>query len=1094
MKKTITLFLFLFAISLQIFAQDRTVTGTVTSAQDKMGIPGVSVVEPGTTNGAVTDIDGKFSVTVKATTTQLKFSGTGLITQTVDIPATNVIAIAMQQDVQKLGEVVVTALGVSREKKSLGYATQEISGSAVTDVKSGNFVNQISGKVAGVQVKNSGNLGGSTNIIIRGTTSLLGDNQALFIVDGVPIDNSRTNAFGQNRGTSGFDYGSPVSDINPEDIETINVLKGGAATALYGSRAARGVVLITTKKGRPIQTEGRKRLGVTFNSNYTMGFVDKKTFPTYQNEYGAGYGPYYDGLNSHFYLEDVDGDGTDDLVSLYTEDASYGEAFDPNLQVYQWDAFVPGSPNYGKATPWVGHASDPNEGPISFFETSKAFNNNISIDGATDQGSFRLSIGNADEQGIMPNSKLKRYNFGVNAEFKLTDRFTAAASANYVRSEAVGRNETGYNNNILTSFRQWFQTNVSVKELKEIYELTDGNFGWNPANSADPAIPIFWDNPYFLRYKSFNNDNRDRIHGFASLNYKINDFINLTGRISLDQYATIQEERVAKTSNPKQFGIAPAGQAPTDVSSGYSRFNKNFRETNLDFMANFKKDLSENLSFSGLLGTSFRRNYLNTVFAATNGGLVVPELYSVSNSVNTPSAAVESDQTIGVNGYFASVSFGLKRMLFLDLTGRMDKSSTLPKDKNTYFYPGASASWVFSEMLKSSVMNFGKLRANIAQLGNDAPWGSTNDVYAKPIAFGNTTLFSLPITKNNKDLKPELSLTKEAGLEMVFLNKRLGFDVAAYTTDTKNQILPVAVTAATGYSSKYVNAGTIRNNGIEVSLYGTPVKMSSFAWTINVNYSKNNNEVVELFEGVDNLQITNFQQGVTLNASKSEGYGVLKGTDFVYLNGQKVVGDDGYYKVTETATNVIGNIQPDYHLGITNTLSYKNLSLGFLIDIQKGGDVFSLDQAYGQATGIYPESVGTNDLGNPIRNPLDGTSASGGVILEGVKEDGTPNDIRVAGDDYLLRGYATNPNSAFIYDASYVKLREISITYKFPLGNKYFFSNASFGVVGSNLWIIDKNLPYADPESSLSAGNVQGFQTGVLPSTRTFGFNLTLQF
>jgi TonB-linked SusC/RagA family outer membrane protein len=1091
MRKTITLFLMLFAVTLQVWAQQRTVTGTVTSAQDKMGIPGVSVVEMGTTNGVVTDIDGKFSLSVSETTTQLRFSGTGLVTQTLAIPSNDMLTVTMEQDVQKLGEVVVTALGVSREKKSLGYATQEISGSALTDVKSGNFVNQISGKVSGVQIKDNGNLGGSTNIIIRGTTSLLGDNQALFVVDGVPIDNSRTNVFGQNRGTAGFDYGSPVSDINPEDIETINVLKGAAATALYGSRAARGVVLITTKKGKMITNTARKRMGVTYNSNFTMGFVDKSTFPTYQNEYGAGYGPYYDGKGNHFFLEDVNGDGIDDLVTPYTEDASYGEQFDPNLLVYQWDAFVPGSPNYQKATPWVGHAANKNEGPISFFETAKSFNNNIAIDGANDFGTFRLSIGNGDEQGIMPNSSLKKYNFGINADYKLTDKLTATGSANYIRTQTIGRNETGYNNNILTSFRQWFQTNVSVKQLKEIYELTNGNYGWNPASSDQPDIPIYWDNPYFIRYQSYSSDGRDRIYGFTSLNYKINEVVNLTARVSLDQYATIQEERLAKTSNAKQFGIGAPGQAPAEVTSGYSRFNKNVRETNLDLMANFKKDISSKISFNGLLGANYRRNFLNTVLSATNGGLVVPGLYSVSNSVNTPSASVESDQVIGVNGYFASASFGYDRFLFLDLTGRQDYSSTLPQDKNHFFYPGASASFVFSEKAKADWLNFGKLRANIAQVGNDAPWGSVYDVYSKPIAFGSTTLFSLPVTKNNNDLKPELSLTKEAGLEMVFLKKRLGFDFAVYTTDTKNQILPVAVTPATGYSNKYVNAGVIRNNGVELNLYGTPLKTSDFSWVVNLNYSKNKNKVVKLFDGVDNIQLTNFQQGVTLNASVGEGYGTLKGTDYVYLNGKKVVGDDGYYLVTETTTNVIGNIQPDYHAGITNTFTYKNLSFGFLIDIQKGGSVFSLDQAYGQATGIYPESVGTNDLGNPIRNSID---EGGGVILEGVKEDGTPNDIRVAGDDYLLRGYATNPNSAFVYDASYVKLREVSLSYRFKLKDKNFFNHATIGVVASNLWIIHKNVPYADPEAGLSAGNIQGFQTGVMPSTRNVGFNLTLQF
>ncbi len=1097
MRKASTLLALLFVfVFMQATAQDRTITGKITSSDDNKGIPGVSVMVVGTTTGTSTDVDGKYALVVPLTAKQIKISGVGMKSKTIELTASNAVDVVLDPDVLKLDEVVITALGVSREKKSLGYATQEISGDQVTDVKSGNFVNQLSGKVSGVQIKNEGNMGGSTNIIIRGTTSLLGDNQALFIVDGVPIDNSRSNVQFQNEGTAGYDFGSPVSDINPDDIESINVLKGAAATALYGSRAARGVILITTKKGKLTTAGTKKRFGVTVNSGLTVGIVDKSTFPTYQNEYGAGYGPFYDTLNSHFFNGFInDGDTVPHvLVTPFTEDASYGEHFDPNLMVYQWDAFVPGSPNYHKATPWVDHASDPNTGPLSFFNNSTSYTNSVSFDGGSEKGSFRASIANTDEKGILPNSSLKRYNFGINTNYNLTDKLTTNVSANYVRTETVGRNETGYDSNIMTSFRQWYETNVSVAELKDMYELTQANYGWNPRNSQNPAVPIFWDNPYFIRNESYTTDGRDRIFGNIGLNYKVNNFLSLMTRVSLDQYSTLQEERLAKGSIAKEFGIGPPNEAGPLVGSGYSRLNKDVRETNLDLMANFKKDISTDFSFSGLLGANFRRNYLNTIFASTNGGLVVDKLYSISNSVNNPSASVEKDQSIGVNGYFASASFGYKRFLYLDLTGRNDYSSTLPPDNNSYFYPGASASFVFSEKVKAKWLDFGKVRFNIAQVGNDAPWGSVNDIYAKPIAFGNTTLFSLPITKNNSLLKPELSLTKEAGLEMVFLNMRLGFDVAAYITDTKNQILAVAVDPSTGYSSKYVNAGTIQNKGIEVTLYGTPVKTRNFSWKINLNYSLNKNEVVELFGGVDNIQLANFQQGVTLNATKAEAFGTLQGSDYVYLNGKKVVGSDGYYEMTTTTTNVLGNINPKYLAGITNTLSYKKWTLSFLIDIQVGGSVYSLDQAYGLATGIYPETVGTNDLGNPIRNPLTTDNTSGGVILDGVQEDGTPNKIRVAGDDYTLWGYVTNPNSKFIYDASYVKLREVTIGYKFPLKEKSFFSNISVALVGSNLWIIHKNLPYSDPEAGLAAGNIQGYQTGVLPSTRNLGINLTFQF
>jgi len=472
--------------------------------------------------------------------------------------------------------------------------------------------------------------------------------------------------------------------------------------------------------------------------------------------------------------------------------------------------------------------------------------------------------------------------------------------------------------------------------------------------------------------------------------------------------------------------------------------------------------------------------------------LVIPGFYSISNSKEVPNASQETQQTIGVNGFYGSASLGYKRFLYLDVTARQDYSSTLPASKNHFFYPGVSGSFVFSEKLKNLTwLDFGKVRLNYAKVGNDAPFASIKDTYTKPISFGSTPLFSLPITKNNPNLQAELSTTQEAGLEMIFFKRRLGFDFTVYDKKTEKQIVPVTVSTATGYSSKFVNAGVIQNRGIELSLYGTPIQRKNFNWTTRVNFGRNRNKILKLYEGVDNLQIASFQGGVTLNATLGEAYGTLKGTDYVYLNGKKVVGADGYYKKTTTTNNVIGNVNPDFNLGISNTFTYKNWAMSFLVDMQKGGSIFSLDMYYGLATGLYKETTGDNDLGHPIRNTL---ADGGGVVLDGVTENGQKNTKRVAGDDYRLNGYAKNPDKAFIYDASYVKLREVVISYRIPFKSESFFSNATIGLVGSNLWIIFKNLPNADPETGLSAGNVQGYQTGVLPTTRNFGFNLKLQF
>jgi TonB-linked SusC/RagA family outer membrane protein len=1092
MKRKNLLFSMLFVLlQVAVFAQGKVIKGTITDSKTKETLPGVTVLVEGTTVATSTNMNGEFTINVDGEGKKLVISSIGYVSKTIDANQ-DVINVSLDADAKLLTETVVTALGVSRDKKSLGYASQEIGGDQLNAVKSSNFVNQISGKIAGVQIKNSGNMGGSTNIIIRGTTSMTGNNQALFIVDGVPIDNGRTNQTSRNqaRGESGYDYGSPVADINPEDIETMNVLKGGAATALYGSRAANGVVIITTKKGKAMAS-GRKRYGVTLSSGVTMGVVDKSTFVKYQNKYGGGYGPFYDGDGGYWFMEDANHDGTvtnDEKVVPYTEDASYGPKFDPSLNVYQWDSFVPGSKNYGKKTPWVGAGDN---GPITFFNKAWQYSNGITVEGATDKSNVRVSYSNENQTGILPNSSMKKNNFGFGGGISLNDNLRVDATANYVNNAARGRNATGYNGNIVSNFRQWWQTNVNLADQKSIYDQTGLNYSWNPASSDDPLVPIFWNNPYFEREESYTTDVRDRIFGNVALNYKVNDMFSFLGRVALDQYTTIQEERMAKGSVPNPFGISPTGVVNPTAGSGYSRLNKNFRETNFDFIVNFKKDLTEDFNLTALLGTNIRRSTSNTIFAATNGGIVVPKLYSLENSVEIPNASPEVKQLIGVNGFFASASLGYKRFLYLDVTARQDYSSTLPADNNHFFYPAVSGSFLFSEKMKGATwLDYGKVRLNYAKVGNDGPFASTGDYYNKPPAFSNVAFFSLPNTKSNANVKPEISSTAEAGLEMAFLKKRLGFDFSVYSKNTVDQIVPVTVSPTTGYTSKFVNAGTILNKGIELSVNITPVQQKDFKWTINLNFAKNVNKVTKLYEGVNNLQLANFQGGVTLNASLNEPYGVLKGTDFVYLNGKKVVGADGYYKQTTTTDNVIGNINPDFTCGINNVLTYKNWAFNFLVDAQKGGDIFSLDLYYGLGTGLYEETAGNNDLGNPVRNSL---ADGGGVILDGVTETGEKNAVRVAGDQDVW-GWEHNPNKAFIYDASYVKLREVALSYRVPFKKETFLSSATFSLNASNVWIIFKNLPHADPEAGLSAGNIQGYQTGVMPSTRNFGFKVSLQF
>jgi len=1096
-KFTIFLALMLFIGMQVVQAQTRTITGTVTNAEDGSTIPGVSVVVKGTTYGTTTDMQGKYSLNIPPEAESLIFSFVGMTTVEQKIGTENVVNVTLVPEATAIEGVVVTALGISREKKSLGYSTQQVSGSEVSTVKSDNFVNSLSGKVAGVQIKNNGNMGGSTNVVIRGSSSITGNNQALFVIDGVPVNNDNTNNTGQLRGRSGFDYGNAASDINPNDIESVNVLKGAAATALYGSRAANGVIIITTKKGTK-QPGKHKTLGVSINSNVTTGFYEKSTFPTYQKQYGAGYGSsFYSGetlpdgtpMYGFEYVWDVNGDGVLDFTVPTYEDASMGQKFDPNISVYQWDSYWPESPNYQKATPWVAGAN----GPDYFLQNPLSLTNSIDVTGGGDASTFRLSYTNLDQTGLLPNSSLKRNNFLFNGSYDILKNLTVSASANYINTMGKGRNSTGYSDNVMSSFRQWMQMNVDYKLQEQLYDETGKNISWNPNNPFDLAIPAYWDNPYFQRYQNYETDKRDRIIGYLQADWKVTDYLSLMGRWSVDTYSELQEERKAVGSGSGEFGVGRP-----DVTSGYSRFDRSFMETNADFMARFNKNITEEFNLTALLGTNIRRNTIDQTYESTDGGLRIPGQYSLSNSINPRLAPEESYRQIGVNGIYASVSLGYKNYLYLDATIRRDQSSTLPEEHNDYYYPSVSGSFIFSNLMESTVMQLGKLRLGYAQVGNDAPWGSINDTYTQNALFGNTVLFSVPSTKNNTNLKPERTESLEAGLEMTFLQKRLGFDLSVYSNSTVDQIIPVAVSYATGYSSKYVNAGEVTNKGVELMIYGTPYQSNDFKWDIILNWARNRNEVVALDADLENLQLAALQGGVTINARKGEPYGTIQGTDYVYdsVSGKRVVGANGYYLKTSTSNEILGNINPDWTGGINNKFTYKSWAFSFLIDFQQGGSVFSLDQYYGMATGLYEETVFTNDLGNNVRDPLTDDETSGGLILDAVYADGTPNTTRVAGDDYRVFGYSRNPNAAFVYDASYIKLREVILSYSLPqtmLANS-FIHGATFSLVGSNLWIISKNLPHADPEASQSAGNIQGWQSGVMPSMRNLGFTINLQF
>jgi TonB-linked SusC/RagA family outer membrane protein len=1107
--------LFVFTGFSALMAQTVTIKGTVTSEDDGTPIPSASVTVPGTTLGTLTDGAGKYTIAAPVLAKTLTFTFVGMKTLTVEIGGRTTINVAMETETLGLNEVVVTALGISREKKSLGYATQELKGDAVSSVKTANFMNNLSGKISGVQVQRNQNMGGSTNVIVRGSKSLVNSNQVLYVVDGVPINNQIGKytdvgvTSGQAATVAGYDYGNAAADIDPESIETINVLKGSAATALYGSRASAGVIMITTKKGTMLKEGEKAPIGVSLSSGFTFSKIDKSTFPTYQDQYGAGYGY---GDPPAFGLRTTSGKLTttdpinDPLVRWVqtTEDASFGPKFD-GLPVWGWYSVDPESPWYKQSKPWEFTKN----GPITFFETPLTYTNTIAIEKATDFSSVRLSYTNYSATGLQPNSSLKRNNMVLSGTWNINKRLTVSGIANYILLKGKGRNVTGYNGNIVTNFRQWQQTNLDFKDLKTAYDLTQRNLTWNYNSSL--TYPIYSDNPYWDAYKNYETDKRNRFIGNASINYEIADWLDVFGRVSADSYYEMQDERRAEGSVSMRFGLA---NVPDRVTSGYIRRDNTFSEYNFDLMLKFKKNIGQSISINGILGFNERRTN-NTYFSnATNGGLLIPGVYSLQNTRSALPLPLEVNQIVGVRSEYVSLSLGYKDFLFLDGTYRNDYASTLPADNNKYQYPSVTGAFLFSNVIKTDWMSLGKLRLNYAQVGNLAGFDQLYDVYLANSAM-NGANNQLSPSKRNPNLKNERTNSLEAGLEMAFFNARLGFDLALYKTNSLDQIIPLTVSQTTGFQSLMINAGEIQNKGIELTLNANPVNIGSFKWDININWSKNQNEVVSLYPGITNLRLNsvNLQGGVTVNAEVGRPYGTIKGRDYTYdANGNKIINAaTGAPVITSSAAISIGNFTPDWTGGINNSFSYKNLALSFLIDVQKGGDIWSLDMYYGLSSGLYPETAFTNDLGNPVRDPIIGDAISGygaksgGYIIEGVNvvrdADGaiissTPNKTRVDASNADGFGTGVLPHSAFVYDASFIKLREVVLTYSLPskLLSKTFIKGVSLSAIGSNLWIILKNLPYADPESGMTAGNIQGYTTGSLPTTRDFSFNLKLDF
>ncbi len=1009
-----------------LYAQDLNVTGTVTSTEDGQPVPGVSVVQKGTTNGTITDVTGVYNITVPQGSV-LVFSFVGMGTQEV-VANTTTINISMVSDVIGMDEVVVTALGLSREKKALGYAVSELKSEEISTVKDPNVINSLTGKVAGVVItQSSSGPGGGSRVVIRGNNSLSGNNQPLYVVDGVPIDNSGVgSAAGDGTGEySRSDYGTGISDLNPDDIESMTVLKGPNAAALYGSRAGNGVILITTKKG----TAG-KGLGVSVTSSI---MVDKPMLlPQYQDKYGQG-----SQGNIPPVLVDLKGSG------------SWGPMFDGSEQPY-WT---------GENRPYVAQPDNVKD----FFDTGTQFINTIALEGGNEDANLRFSYTNNKTNAIIPNSDLKRHNFNVRGFANLTDKLSLDAKVTFFYQDTKNRVVQGTEG--LLAYVYGMPRNLILDDYK-VYQKPEESLNViSYSNSGG--------NPYWILNHDTNIDNRQRWSGFFKTQYEFTSWLTAFARVGTD----IVDQRIETVSMPGHHFY---------TSGRFDFSNVRSSETNADFLFIFNKNITEDFNLSANFGGnhSFRTYEAMGIFGED---FRIPAKATVDNAKKTLPRYTPKREKI-VNSLYASASLSYRDRLYLDVTGRNDWSSTLPSANRSYFYPSVSFSALVQRLVPTieDVFNLAKFRISWAQVGNDTDPYQLDEFYLmSQEGFLNRTVLSRPSTKPNENLKPEKVTSFELGLELSALNNRIFADVSWYDIKSEDLIFDVPVAASTGYEKFRENVGELTNTGIELMLGGTPFKTRDFSWEVSFNYAKNNNELVSLIEDSDNFIFSSLNSGnVVVQATVGGEFGEIWGKTYNRTeDGTLIVNENGRPQATSEKV-YLGNYQPDWTGGITNTLVYKDLSLRFLIDGRFGGELYSGTDASLDANGVSDRTL-------PYREE--------GILVEGVveQEDGSfvPNTQQISAQDYY--GALSGIPSNYIYEQTNIRLRELSLTYRFPqsLIGDTFIKNASISLIGRNLFFIYKKIDNFDPESSYSTSNFsQGFLFYNMPSTRSIGVNLNLKF
>ncbi|WP_205500293.1 SusC/RagA family TonB-linked outer membrane protein [Rufibacter psychrotolerans] len=1059
MKKTLLLLLTLLSALGMAYAQQREISGKVTSSDDGSALPGVSVVVKGSTTGTSTDAEGNFSLRVPDETAVLVISYLGYVSQEVPVANRTSFNIPLSPDNQQLQEVVVTALGIERSERSLGYSTQQVTGENLTFTKEQNVLGSLAGKVAGVQVSGSSgaSMGGTQKIQIRGVNSVTGGGQPLVVIDGTPISNA--NFAGRN----GPDYGNLAQDINPEDIESVNVLKGPTASALYGIRGQYGVIMITTKKG----SKGPKKVTVQLNSAFSVERVGN--LMPMQNVYGGGGSQTWRTLaNGEKYV-----DGTDE---------SWGPKMD-GTPVRHMHSFYPQDPMYGQLEPFVAHPDNIKD----FFETGFNINNGVSVSGGNENTTFRLSYNNTYIEGVEPNTWLKRNNLGLSASLALSEKWNVSTNINYATNEAQ-RPAQGYYEGS-RNFTQWFQRNLDMNRLKN-YKYPDGTFyHWNinRPNAAGVITnyePIDWNNPYFEAYENLNNDSRDRFFGDVGLSYQVLPELKLSGFVRSDIYVQNIEHREA------------AGGRFDDAYSVGKYQNK---EMNYEFLAQYTKDWND-FSFNVNLGANlFDRDY-TYLSQATVGGLTSPGFYNIEGSRERPTVSnyILRKQLQSVYGM---ATIGYKDTYFIDVSLRRDHSSTLP---DPYYYPSVSGSFVFSELLNWKPLSFGKLRASYAKAGNDVAVYATSLNYEVGGLYGATNTSYVPDVLNNPNIEPSFATSYELGVDLKFFNGRLGADFTYYQQRNENDVIELNVSGASGYNSSFINAGLIVNRGIELALTGTPLQTERFSWDVALNLARNRGTVKELYPGLESRLIeSNTYSGVSvyLYSNVGQPFGTMVGQAYQRdeATGKILLGANNLPLYT-TATHNFGSVLPDATGGFQNTFRFGQFDLSAMIDYQFGGQFFSWSRMLAVKAGLAEETAALNDNGKNVRDPL---SEGGGVKINGIYGPGTP----LAGQEFNgyvdARAYyrttlGTRVYEEWLYDASYIRLREVRLGYtlgKAQLG-KLPVERIGIAFITRNPAMLWQKAPDGLNPAELATGasSFSWLETGALNTVRSYGVNLNITF